>query len=185
MQFTYLKSESISKTFEEPNFRMNYDQIESLLKSETQLPGIFGDTTTMSIPEYIENIRNILRIRKDDLAELFDVSYQTILKWMSGASLPDVESQKLIVQLSKISDQFEESNVSRPDLLIDAKAFHGKSLMDLVRSGEANDKHVESLVEEDRIRNQAYQKFRLANSESTPSDSWKSYISIPGTIGNY
>ena len=139
----------------------------------------------MSIPENIENIRKILRIRKDDLAELFDVSYRTILKWMSGASLPDVESQKLIVQLSKISDQFEESDVSRPDLLIDVKAFHGKSLMDLVRSGEANDKHVESLVEEDRIMKQAYQESGLANSNSTPSDSWKSYISIPGTIGNY
>ena len=139
----------------------------------------------MSIPENIENIRKVLRIRKDDLAELFDVSYRTILKWMSGASLPDVESQKLIVQLSKISDQFEESDASRPDLLINVKAFDGKSLIDLVRSGEANDKHVEALVEEDRIMEQAYQESGLTNSKSTPSDSWKSYISIPGTIGNY
>ena len=142
------------------------------------------NTNTMLIPENIENIRKVIRIRIDDLAELFNVPYQTILKWMSGTSLPDVESQKLIVQLSKISDKFEESDILRPDLLINIKIFHGKSLMDLARSGEATDKHVEFLVEEARIRKQAYQKFRLANSKSTPSDSWKSYISIPGTIGN-
>ena len=139
----------------------------------------------MSIPENIENIRKVLRIRKDDLAELFDVSYRTILKWMSGDSLPNVENQKLIFQLSKVSDQLEESNVSRPDLLINRKTFDGKSLMDLVWSGETTDKHVEFLIKEARIRKQAYQKFRLANSKSTPSDDWKSYLSIPGTIGNY
>ena len=139
----------------------------------------------MSILENFEYIRKVLKIRTDDLAELFDVSYQTILKWRSGNSLPNVESQKLIAQLSKISEQFEEANVSRPDLLIDIKAFDGKSLMDLVRSGEAADKHVDFLVEEDRIMEQAYQDSGLANSKSTPSDDWKSYLSIPGTIGNY
>ena len=139
----------------------------------------------MSIPENIENIRKVLRIRIDDLAELFNVPYQTILKWMSGDSLPNIESQKLIVQLSKISEQFKEANVSRSDLLFRMKTFNGKSLMDLVQSGEATEKHVEFLIEEARIRNQAYQKFKLAKSDSTPSDDWKSYLSIPGTIGNY
>ena len=139
----------------------------------------------MSIPEHIENIRKVLKIRIDDLADLFNVSDKTIYKWMSGALLSELEKKILIVQLSKFSDQFIESKVSSPDLLIEMKMFNSKSLMDLVRSGEATDKHVEALVEEDRIMEQDYQESGLANSKSTPSDDWKSSISIPGTIGNY
>ena len=139
----------------------------------------------MSVPEHIENIHKVLNIRIDDLAELFDVSYKTIYKWMSGNLLPKIESQNLIIHSSKISEQFTESNISRPDLLIDVKYFDDRSLIDLIRSGEVTEKHVETLVEKDRIMEQAYQEFRRVKSKSTPTDDWKSSISIPGTIGNY
>ena len=155
------------------------------VKLETLQPNIFSDKNTMSVPEHIENIRKVLKIRIDDLADLFNVPDKTIYKWMSGASLPELEKKNLIVQLSEFADQFEKSNVSRPDLLIDMKTFNSKSLIDLVQSGEATDKHVEALIEEDRIMEQDYQESGLANSKSTPSDDWKSSISIPGTIGNY
>ena len=155
------------------------------VKPETLQPNIFSVKNTMSIPEHIENIRKVLNIRIDDLADLFNVSDKTIYKWMSGASLPELEKKILIVQLSEFADQFEKSNVSMPDLLIDMKAFNSKSLIDLVQSGEATDKHVVALIEEDRIMEQDYQESGLANSKSTPSDDWKSSISIPGTIGNY
>ena len=139
----------------------------------------------ISVPKHIENIRNVLKTRIDDLVDLFDVSDKTIFEWMSGDSLPEIEKQELIVRLSKISDKFLESNVSRPDLLFKMKAFNGKSLMDLARSDEATGKHVDALVEEAGIMKRAYQESGLANSKTAPTDDWKSSISIAGTIGNY
>ena len=180
-----LKSASLFGTIKEINTHKNNDLHTLLPKVLALQPDIFSDKNTMSVQEHIENIRKVLKIRIDVLTDLFNVSDKTVYKWMSGASLPELEQKNLIVQLSEFANQFEKSNVSRPDLLIEMKMFNSKSLMDLVRSGKATDKHVEALIEEDRIMEQAYRESGLANSKSTPSDDWKSSISIPGTIGNY
>ena len=50
----------------------------------------------ISVSEHIENIRNVLKTRIDDLADLFDVSDKTIFEWMSGDSLPEIEEQELV-----------------------------------------------------------------------------------------
>lgn len=140
---------------------------------------------TKSISEHIEKIRNVLNTRTAVLVRLFDVSERTLFLWISGKSLPDTRSRDSILQLSKICDQFTESNVGRPDILFRMEYFNGESLMDLFQSGKATVKHVEALIEADRIMEREYQESGLPDRKAKLISDWKSYISIPGTIGNY
>ena len=135
-----------------------------------------------TVPEHIENIRGTLNPKMADLAAIFDVSRQAIYKWISRDTTPEDETIHRVLQLSRISDQFREANVSRAETLLKMKTFDGHSLMDLIQSGENTDEHINALINEARAMESSYINSRLADSKAIPTDDWLSSISIPGSF---
>jgi hypothetical protein len=131
--------------------------------------------------EHIENIRSMLNPSVADLAALFDVSRQAIYKWLSGDSTPEQDKRGRIVELSRIADAFRTAGVSRAGSLLKMKTFGGRSLMDLVKSGENRSKHVAALINEASAMDASYKQSGLSTSKSKPSSDWQSSISIPGS----
>lgn len=132
-------------------------------------------------PEHIESIRNVLNPAIADLAGLFDVSRQAIYKWLSGDSTPEPDKLNRIVELSRIADAFQAAGVSRAGALLKMKTFAGRSLMDLIKSGENRSEHVAALISEAKAMEASYKQSGLAASKSKSSSDWQSSISIPGS----
>lgn len=117
-----------------------------------------------------------------DLAGLFCVSRQTILKWLSGELTPEPDRLNQINELCKIADAFQASGVSRAGVLMKMKAFDGRSLMDLIKIGENRSEHVMALISEGKAMEASYRQSGLAASKSKSSGDWQSYFSIPGCL---
>lgn len=131
--------------------------------------------------EHIENIREVLNPSVSDLAGLFDVSRQAIYKWLAGSSTPEADKLERICQLSKIADALVAADVSRADSLLKMKAFGGRSLMELIKSGENRPEHLAALIQEARVMETSYRESGLATTKAKPTSAWQSSISIPGT----
>lgn len=131
--------------------------------------------------EHIESIRNVLNPAIADLAGLFDVSRQAIYKWLPGDSTSEPDKLNRIVELSRIADAFQAAGVSRAGALLKMKAFAGRSLMDLIKSGENRSEHVAALISEAKAMEASYKQSGLATSKSKSSSDWQSSISIPGS----
>jgi transcriptional regulator with XRE-family HTH domain len=131
--------------------------------------------------EHIESIRNVLNPAITDLAGLFDVSRQAIYKWLSGDSTPEPDKLNRIVELSRIADAFQAAGVSRAGALLKMKAFAGRSLIDLIKSGENRSEHLAALISESKSMEASYKQSGLATSKSKSSSDWQSSISIPGS----
>lgn len=132
--------------------------------------------------EHIENIRNVLNPAIAELAGLFDVSRQSIYKWLSGDSIPESDKLDKIVELSRIADAFHVAEVSRAGALVKMKAFNGRSLFELIKSGENTSQEVAALINEAKAMEASYKRSGLATSKSIPSGDWQSSISIPGSF---
>ena len=135
-----------------------------------------------TVAEHIENIRGVFDPSISDLALLFDVSRQTVYKWMSGTSTPEPDKSARIAEFSRTADEFRKSEVLRAGSLLKMKTFDGRSLMDLFRSGESRDEHVKTLIIEAKAMENSYKKSGLSSSKSKSTSDWQSYISIPGSI---
>ncbi|QKE39889.1 MAG: XRE family transcriptional regulator [Ferrovum myxofaciens] len=131
--------------------------------------------------EHIENIRNVLNPPVADLASLFDVSRQAIYKWLAGSSTPEENKLARIHELSRIADAFYVAGVSRAGTLLKMKTFGGRSLMDLIKSGENRHKHITTLITEAMAMESSYNLSGLAATKSKPTGDWQSSISIPGS----
>ena len=131
--------------------------------------------------EHIENIRSALSPPVSDLAALFDVSRQSVYKWVAGSSIPEEDKLEKIKELSRIADAFRLAGVSRAGSLLKMKAFGGRSLMDLIKSDQNRPEHVASLIDEARTMESSYAQSGLASSKSQPTNDWQSSVSIPGT----
>lgn len=131
--------------------------------------------------EHVENIRRILNPSVADLAALFEVSRQAIYKWLAGTAIPEEGKFERIRTLSQIADRLNAAGIARAGALLKMKAFDGRSLMDLIRSGENRDEHLERLMTEAKAMEQAYGRSGLATTRSRPTLDWQSDISIPGS----
>jgi DNA-binding transcriptional regulator YiaG len=134
-----------------------------------------------SITEHIENIRSILNPTVSDLANLLDISRQAVYKWLTGDSSPEADNKEQIVALSKIADAFKDANISRADSMLKMKAFDGKSLLDMLKSGQSCDQYVQALIAESRKIEKSYNQSGLATSKTKPNNNWLSSVSIPGS----
>lgn len=132
--------------------------------------------------QHISNIRQVLNPAVSDLAAVFNVSRQAIYKWLSGDASPEPEKLARIQKLSAVADAFRDAGVSRASALVKMKAFEGRSLLDLIATGELRDEHVRALVDEGKAMESAYERSGLAASKAKPSSGWKSSVSIPGSI---
>ena len=117
-----------------------------------------------------------------DLTGLFRVSRQTIHAWLSGELTPEPDRLNQINELRKIADAFQASGVSRAGILMKIKAFDGRSLLDLLKTGENRSEHVMALISEGKAMEASYRQSGLAASKSKSSGDWQSYFSIPGCL---
>ncbi|MDD7014433.1 MAG: helix-turn-helix domain-containing protein [Treponema sp.] len=53
--------------------------------------------------ENLINLRKLKNISQEELAEKLNVSRQTISKWETGESLPDIEKTKILAELFNVS----------------------------------------------------------------------------------
>ncbi|WP_311968872.1 helix-turn-helix transcriptional regulator [Pseudomonas baltica] len=131
---------------------------------------------------HIENIRETLNPSMADLSAVFGVSRQAIYKWISRDSEPEPATQAKLATLSRIADELKSAQVERVGNLVKMKAFNGSSLLDLVRLGTNSSEHISVLITEARKMETNYAKSGLPQSKAKPSDSWQTYVSIPGAV---
>lgn len=131
--------------------------------------------------EHLANIRYVLNPAVADLAALFEVSRQAVYKWLSGVSTPEPDNFKRIEALSRIADAFTAEAIPRGGELLKMKTFEGRSLLDLIKSGDNRPEHVTALIAEAKAMEAAYQKSGLATSKAKPTRDWQTSLSIPGS----
>ena len=133
--------------------------------------------------EHIENIRNIFNASISDIAVIFGVnSRQAVYKWLNGESNPETDKQEKIFKISEIADQFRNANIVRANSLLKMKAFHGKSLMDFLITGENTQSHVDALIKEAKIMEASYEKANISASKAKSTEDWKTSFAIPGSF---
>ena len=79
------------------------------------------------------------------------------------------------------ADAFLKAGVTRASSLLKMKAFEGRSLLDLVATGQLVSEHTQTLIAEAQAMDAAYSRSGLAKSKATPSDDWRAELSIPGS----
>lgn len=129
--------------------------------------------------KHLEKIRNILNPRISDLADVLDVSRQSIYKWLSESSCPEEDKLEKIKVLSNIADLFEVEGVKRAGDLLKIRSASGDSLYDLLKEDKPYEDHIKMLLLEVKAMKRNQDKIRNLESRSAPTDDWKSNISIP------
>jgi DNA-binding transcriptional regulator YiaG len=90
---------------------------------------------TRSPAEHVANIRDALEISMSDLASLLGVTRPTAYAWIEGQE-PKIESVRQIEQLSRMADEINRANITRIDKLVHRPISDGRSLIDLLRTGQ-------------------------------------------------
>lgn len=129
--------------------------------------------------QHLDNIKSVLRMPVSEMASLFGVTRQSIYKWMGDQATPEPDKVAKIQELSHLADLLSEARVSRPLDMAKMKAFQGKSVLDLFKSGEPYMHLASALVKESRKVDSAYAQSALPQLKSAKTDAWKSSISIP------
>lgn len=131
--------------------------------------------------EHLSTIRSVLNPTVVDLATIFDVSRQTVYKWLAGNATPEEDKAERIRSLSLVAEELHAAGIQRAGSLLKMKAFSGRSLMDLFMSGEICNDHTSSLILEAKAMDKLYRQTGLETTKSRPSSDWKASISIPGS----
>lgn len=152
-----------------------------LLSNASGYDDFTKDVEVRTTSQHLENIRNIMSPSMSELAKDLGVTRQALYKWVSGEYKPDsAANEEYILILSKIADEFARSKVSDVKNLVKVKAFDGKTLIDLVKSGGDWSTGVSLLIAESKARDIEYQQVMSSSIDTKPNENWKSYISIPG-----
>lgn len=59
------------------------------------------------------------------------------------------------------------------------KTFDGRTLNEVIEAGIDTAPYIKHIIEEEKIRQEAYKRSGLADSKATATDDWKATISIP------
>jgi DNA-binding phage protein len=142
-----------------------------------------NDLDIRTIADHMENIRSVINPSMSELAKDLGVSRQAVYKWLSGESTPDDDiKMEYVKTLSLVADEFKSANITNSKILVKMKAFDGKSLMNLIKEGAEWQGPIDLLIKEAKIMNQATKASSEIPSKAVPTDSWKSSISIPGSV---
>ncbi|WP_312298715.1 helix-turn-helix domain-containing protein [Atlantibacter hermannii] len=135
-----------------------------------------------TISDHMHNVKSVIAPSMSELAKDLNVTRQALYKWLSGESQPDVQANvDYIVELSKMADRLNEAGVKNAKALVKMKVFDGLSVMDIVKQGKKWERSVEFLIAEHQLMREAAKKAKLGTSKASPSEDWKSGISIPGS----
>ena len=152
------------------------------LAKESKTQGVDERLDVRSSVAHIENVREVMNPSMADLAAVFGVSRQAVYKWISRDSEPEPPTQLKIAELSRMADLLRSAKIERAGALMKMKAFDGQSLMDLIKQGTSKPEHVSALIVEAAKMQANYSNSGISDSKAAPSDSWKSYASIPGNF---
>ncbi|WP_024554305.1 helix-turn-helix domain-containing protein [Franconibacter helveticus 513] len=135
-----------------------------------------------TISDHLNNVRYTLAPSMSELAKDLGITRQALYKWLSGESQPDdMAKASYIVELSRLSDRFNEAGIVNAKLMAKMKAFDGLSIIDLIKRGDNWQQSVTTLIEEARNLKNAGVKANLIGSKGSPTDGWMSSVSIPGS----
>ncbi|WP_122588790.1 helix-turn-helix domain-containing protein [Pseudomonas viridiflava] len=129
--------------------------------------------------EHLDNIKAALNIPVSEMASMFGVTRQSIYKWIGRQASPEEDKLQKIAELSHLADLFKEGEVSRPFDMLKMKAFQGRSILDLIKSGQDYMHLASVLVKESKVTDEAYAKSGISQLKTAKTDGWKSSISIP------
>jgi DNA-binding transcriptional regulator YiaG len=85
--------------------------------------------------EHVANIRDVFAINMSDLASILGVTRPTVYAWLTGQE-PKGEAVLLIQKLSGTADKFNQAHIIRLDTLVHRPILNGRSLLDLLKTGE-------------------------------------------------
>lgn len=163
-----------------PSERVNvYTKLPSTTVPERREVGDDLASRLVTAEQHLANIKSVIGLQMSELAVFFGVSRQSVHKWQSGTVVPGQENLEGIRELSRLADGLAAAKVKRPADLIRAKAFDGRSLLDLVKDGENYSEALASLVAESRVIDERYGATKLATSELPRSSDWQSSLSVP------
>lgn len=121
--------------------RQYYTSLSPVLKVAPQVQNYISATTA----DNLIKIRNVFKPAVSDLANIFSVSRQAIYNWLAGEEPIDAHAQK-IKDLASAAELAIQSGVAITGNVLKRKIVSGKSLFELVQSGEsANDSMLELL----------------------------------------
>lgn len=129
--------------------------------------------------QHLENIRSVFSFPISEVASVFGVTRQSIYKWLGGTSAPEVENLSRISELSHLADRFAAEGVTRPGDVMRMKAFGGRSILDMMKSGDSYADYIPVLIEEAKAMDLAYAKSQISDLQHSRTSDWKSSISIP------
>lgn len=132
-----------------------------------------------SAKEHLEHIRSILNPSVSELAELSGITRQAVYKWLSGTAQPEPSKLTTIIKLSKIADLCNDSGIQRTNVLLHMKNASGESLLDILKMDKPYQEHLQALLTEARLMENAEAKVKKALSNSSPIRDEISYYSIP------
>ncbi|HBR0793111.1 helix-turn-helix domain-containing protein [Klebsiella quasivariicola] len=148
--------------------------------TESEVENDVVDIRTIS--DHLNNVRNTLAPSMSELAKDLGITRQALYKWLSGESQPDdIEKASYIIELSRLSDRFNEAGIVNAKLMAKMKAFDGFSIIDLIKRGDNWQQSVSTLIEEARNLKDAGVKANLTGSKASSTDGWMSSVSIPGS----
>lgn len=163
-----------------PCERVNvYTKLPSITVSERREIVDASASRLVTAEQHILNIKSVIGLQMSELAMFFGVSRQSVHKWQSGVNIPSQDNLEGIRELSRLADGLAAAKVKRPADLIRAKAYDGRSLLDLVKNGENYSQMLTSLVAESRVIDERYGATKLATSELPRNSDWRSSLSVP------
>jgi transcriptional regulator with XRE-family HTH domain len=140
------------------------------------IPQGLQSTTTQ-----LANIRQVFNPTIADLTTTLGVSRQTIYKWLNGEATPGAERAERLLALNNAANAFKAAGLTWAPAALKLKLFGGRSLLDLIATGQALPTDVECLIVETKTMIAAYNRSGLAESKAQPTTDWQAELSIPGS----
>jgi len=89
----------------------------------------------LSTAQLLSTVRDVFALRMSEMAQIFGVSRRAAYDWLEGVT-PKPETTARIYTLSKYAEELKASGLSNIDHFIHRPVINGRSLLDLLKSGE-------------------------------------------------
>lgn len=89
-----------------------------------------------STKQLLSTIRDVFALKMSEVAQIFGVSRRAAYDWLEGVT-PKPETTARIYALSRHAEELKESGLSNVEHFIHRPVVNGRSLLDLLKSGES------------------------------------------------
>lgn len=95
-----------------------------------------GSCVAPSTAQLLSTVRDVFALRMSEVAQIFGVSRRAVYDWLEGVT-PKPETTARIYTLSKYAEGLKASGLSNIEHYMHRPVVSGRSLLDLLKSGEA------------------------------------------------